>query len=316
MIVRTLDDVTSAVLEEVKRADDPRLVEILSALVRHLHGFVREVRLTEAEFQRAVGFVVELGQKTTASHNEAVLVAGSLGLSTLVCLMNNGGEGASQTTANLLGPFWRMDAPMMTSGQSIVRSSTPGAPLFCNIQVIDSLGRAIPGAIVDVWHASPEGYYENQDPDQADMNLRGRFVTDGGGRFGFRTVMPEGYPVPIDGPAGALARALRRHNMRPAHVHFLVQKPGFKTLISQVYVSNDPNIDTDVQFGVTERLLGDFVRHTGDEPEGFDADEISGDWFSLDFTLVAVEGEAMLPRAPITGKAMGERPKLRRLKRS
>lgn len=315
MIVRTLDDVTSAVLKEITRADDPRLVEILSALVRHLHGFAREVRLTEAEFQKAIGFIVELGQKTTASHNEAVLVTGSLGLSTLVCLMNNNGDGSIQTTANLLGPFWRMNAPMMTSGQSIVRSDTPGAPLFSEIQVTDSKGRPISGATVDVWHASPEGYYENQDPSQADMNLRGRFVTDGSGRFSFRSVMPDGYPIPINGPAGALAKALRRHNMRPAHVHFLVQKPGFKTHISQVYVSNDPNIETDVQFGVTEPLLGDFVRHMDGKPEGFATDEIEGVWYSLEFTLVLAEGESTLPHAPITGKATDVRPRLEKLER-
>lgn len=316
MIIKSEADVTTAVLAEVARAEDPRLAEILSSMVRHLHAFARDVNLTEAEFQMALSYLAAVGQHTTESHNEAVLLAGSLGLSSLVCLLNNGDQGRSETTANLLGPFWRMHSPSMQNGESIVRSPTPGSALFATLTVKDRDGRAVEDAEVDVWQASPEGFYENQDPEQADMNLRGKFITDAQGRFSFQSVMPAGYPIPVNGPAGQLMRVLKRHNMRPAHIHFMVFKPGFKTHVSQVYVRGDPVALSDVQFGVTERLLGDFVRHEGGRPMGFATADVPSVWHSLDFTLVIEAGEAKLPRAPISGRATGGRPEIERLKRA
>src|SRR5512146_3051576 len=162
MIITKQEDITPAVLAEIARAPDPRFREIMSAFVRHLHDFAREVRLTEEEFQKAVGYIVALGQKTTDSHNEAVLMSGSLGFSTLICLLNNGNRGATETTANLLGPFWRLNSPRTENGGSIVRSPTPGPALFVNAVVRDQAGAPIAGAEVDVWHSSPEGFYEQQ----------------------------------------------------------------------------------------------------------------------------------------------------------
>ena len=312
MIIENQEQVTEAVLSELRRADDPRFVEIMSAAVRHLHAFVREVRLTEPEFQKACAVIARLGQKTSETHNEVVLACGSLGVSNLVCLLNNVGAGQTETTANMLGPFWRMDAPPSENGASIVRSPTPGTPLFVDARVKDTRGRAVPGAEVDVWHSSTEGFYENQDPGQADMNLRGKFTADAEGRVQFRTIKPAGYPIPVDGPVGDLVRAQYRHNMRPAHLHFMITKPGYKTHISQVYVNDDPNLETDVQFGVTRALIGDYVRHV-DEPAP--APDVEGDWYSLDFTFTIQPGEARLPRPPITGKAEGARPDLEILER-
>src|SRR3984893_14319817 len=234
MIIENQAQVTDAVIEAFSRTEDPRLREILLAPARHLHGFVREVSLSEREFQQAAGIIVALGQKTTPSHNEAVLMAGSLGLSALVCLLNNGNNGQTQTQANMLGPFWRDDQPLSASGDSLVRSPTPGPGLVVHASIAGGEGRPVAGAEVDIWHSSPEGLYENQDPGQAEMNLRGRFVTDDAGRFHFTSCKPAGYPIPIDGPVGDLVRATRRHNYRPAHLHFLIFKPGFKTLISQI----------------------------------------------------------------------------------
>src|SRR5271163_689493 len=174
MIIENHAMVTDAVVEAVNRTEDPRLREILLALVRHLHGFVREVRLTEREFQEAVRIIAALGQKTTVSHNEVVLMAGSLGVSSLLCLLNNGNNGQSETQANMLGPFWRDDQPTCASGDSLVRSPTPGSELFVSVSLQDNNGNLVAGAEVDVWHSSPEGLYENQDPKQAEMNLRGR----------------------------------------------------------------------------------------------------------------------------------------------
>ena len=127
-------------------------------------------------------------------------MSGSLGFSALICLLNNGNNGQTETTANLLGPFWRMNSPRTENGGSIVRSPTPGPAMFVNCWVKDQSGKPIAGAEVDVWHSSPEGFYEQQDPKQADMNLRGKFMTDAQGHFGFRSVKPAGYPIPIDGP--------------------------------------------------------------------------------------------------------------------
>ncbi len=296
MIVENQLQVTDAVLEAVNRTSDPRLRELTAALVRHLHDFAREVKLTEDEFRQACAYIASLGQHTNDTHNEVVLMSGSLGFSTLVCLLNNGNNGQTETAANLLGPFWRMNSPRTENGGSIVRSPTPGPAMFVNARVEDQTGKSVEGAEVDVWHSSPEGLYEQQDEKQAHMNLRGKFVTDAGGRFSFRSILPAGYPIPINGPVGDLIRAQGRHNYRPAHLHFLIFKPGFKTLISQVYVKGDPWLETDVQFGVTRALVGNYVRH---ENEPAPAPDVEGPWYSLDYTFRMEPGEAKLPKPPI-----------------
>ena len=222
MIVENAVQLTEAVVHEMRNTEDVRLREILEAMVRHLHAFAREVRLTEPEFDAAIRLVTELGQKTTASHNEVRLMAGSLGLSTLVCLINNGEgsiDGEIDTSANLLGPFWRVDSPVTPNGGSIVRSSTSGEPMFFTGTVVDKAGQPIANAEVDVWHASTVGLYENQDPAQAEMNLRGKFFTDDKGQFAFRSIKPSGYPVPMGGPVGRLLTVQKRHPFRPAHLH-------------------------------------------------------------------------------------------------
>ncbi|MCX4162567.1 MULTISPECIES: dioxygenase [Paraburkholderia] len=313
MIITNQQEVTDAVLAELARAADPRFRDIMSAAVRHLHGFARETRLTEAEFHQACAVIARLGQLSTASHNEVVLIAGSLGLSSLVCLLNNGDSGQTDTTANLMGPFWRMDSPHTLNGASIVRSPTPGAPIFVNAWVRDGHGRPVQDAEVDVWHTSADGFYENQDPEQAEMNLRGKFTTDAHGHIAFRSVKPAGYPIPVSGPVGDLLRVQGRHNMRPAHIHFMIYKPGFKTQFSQVYSSDDPNLETDVQFGVTRALVGQYVLHDGEKAP---ADDIEGPWYSLDHHFVIEAGEAKLPKPPITGKALGARPDQTILERS
>ncbi len=308
MIIENEKDVTKAVLSAYARTKNPRLREILAALIRHLHDFAREARLTEQEFHTAMAYIVALGQRSNETHNEAVLMAGSLGLSPLICLLNNGDDGRTETDANMLGPFWRMHAPATPNGGSIVRSATPGSALFVDATFLDTAGKPIEGAEVDIWQSSPEGFYENQDPIQADMNLRGKFLTGSNGRISFRTVKPAGYPIPIDGPVGELLRAAGRHNMRPSHLHFLVYKPGFKTLISQLYDPEDPHIETDVQFGVTRHLIGNYVRH--DTAKDAPVPDVTTPWYSLEHTFVLERGTARLPKPPISGKAQGERPQI------
>jgi catechol 1,2-dioxygenase len=250
---------------------------------------VREVKLTEREFQEAIALVNAIGKRTTPSHNEAMLLAGALGVSNLVCLLNNGAGGTHPTQANNLGPFYRSGAPRCGNGESIVRSPTPGARLVFKGWVRDAQGRPVGAADVHVWHSSPIGLYENQDASQAEMNLRGIFTTEADGSFAFRSVRPAGYPVPTDGPTGALLRAQNRHNLRPAHLHFLIHKPGYKTIASQVYDPDDPVLETDSQFGVTRALIGNYVK-TGESE------------FALEFSFVLEPGEARLPAAPITSK--------------
>ena len=290
MIIETQEDVTKAVLAEMRRTPNPRTRELLELLVTHLHAFVREARLTEKEFQEAIALLNAIGKHTTPSHNEAMLLCGSLGVSNLVCLLNNGAHGARPTQANNLGPFYRAGSPPCANGASIVRSPTPGPELTFKGWVRDADGKPIPDAEVDVWQSSPRGLYENQDPTQAEMNLRGRFVTDAQGAFSFRSVKPAGYPVPTDGPTGALLAAQKRHNMRPAHLHFLIHKPGFKTIASQVYDPDDPHLETDSQFGVTRALIGNF------RPSASGGCE-------LEFTFVLERGESGRPKAPISAKA-------------
>lgn len=296
MINRDHRDVTSDALRVMEQTVDPRMREIMVSLVMHLHAFVRDVRLSEVEFRQATAILNEMGKLSTDAHNETVLMAGSLGISALVCLLNNGNNGNTETSQSLLGPFWRLNSPRVENGGTIIRSETPGDPLLVTGRVVNRAGEPIPGAEVDIWHASPVGLYENQDPDQADMNLRGKFTADAQGRFWFRTVKMVGYPIPTDGVVGRLLEAQRRHPYRPAHLHALIVKPGYKVLISQVYDPSDPHIDSDVQFGVTRALMGDYIRHTEAYP--FDS-SVSVPWYSLDYQYVMEVGETLLPKPPI-----------------
>ena len=284
-IIEDQSTVTDTVLAAMQDAENPRLREVMSALVRHLHAFAREVNLTEEEFDLGIDFLNRIGQATNDTHNEGILFSDVLGFSTLVCLLNNGAGGATETASALLGPFWRMNSPHTGNGGSIVRCETPGPDLFVDARVVDPQGRGIEGVEVDVWQASPVGLYENQDDSQADMNLRGKFTTDAEGRFSFRSIRPAGYPVPTYGPAGDLLRAQARHPFRPAHLHFLAFRPGYKTLITQVFVDDDQHLETDVVFGVTRHLIGDFKKDEGG--------------YTLNYTFVMEPGEARLPTPPI-----------------
>jgi len=296
-IIENADGVTDAVLTTMAGAPNPRLREVMAAFVRHLHAFTREVQLTQDEYDFAIDFLNRIGKATNDAHNEGILFADVVGFSTLVCLMNNGPTAATETDAALLGPFWRDNSPPTSNGGSILRSPTPGPALFVNCRIVDPDGRPIAGVEVDVWHASPVGLYENQDPDQADMNLRGRFTTQEDGRFWFRSIKPAGYPVPTDGPSGDLLRAQLRHPFRPAHLHFLGYKPGCKTLITQVFVDDDEYLQSDAVFGVTRHLVGDYRPHGADEmpPET----DVQGPWYTLDYTFVMRPGEAKRPIPPI-----------------
>lgn len=294
-ILANQHEVTPAVLKVMEQTTDPRLREIMVSLITHLHGFIRDVRLTEAEFQQATRLLNTMGQQSSDTHNEFVLMAGSLGVSSLVCLLNNGDDGATETTQSLLGPFWRLNHPETPNGGSILRSETPGPRLYASFTFLDREGAPVEGLEVDIWHASPVGLYENQDESQADFNLRGKFRTGPDGVVRFKSVKPIGYPIPTNTTVGKLLAAQNRHPYRPAHVHVLAHKQGYKTLINQTYVDETDYLTSDVQFGVTEALIGKLVKHTEPHPEDGDI----GEWYALEHTLTMEPGESRLPIPPI-----------------
>ena len=292
----TRENITDQVLEVFKRTPDPRLREVMQSLVKHLHAFIREVEPSDKEFEMGCKFVVDLGQNTSEKKNEAILASDILGASTLITLINNmkraEGSGKFQTESALLGPFWRKNAPIYEAGSNISHGpeSIAHDQLFeVTGHVRDAQGKPIEGAEVDVWQASPLGFYENQDEQQPDMNLRGRFKTDSNGKFNFKSVRPSGYPVPVDGPCGDLLRAQMRDPYRPAHVHYMISKPGYQVLITQVFADDDHRLHTDVTFSVVESLVGQFKKRTG-------AGEVC---YSLDYDFVLQTGEMQFPMPPI-----------------
>jgi len=294
----TPESILPLVIRTMSRTPDPRLRELMASLTSHLHAFILETEVTEAEFERAVKFLIDIGQATGEKTNEVILAADLLGVSSLVALLNNPAnhshdaahaQAEAASHAALLGPFWRANAPICQAGDNIARGNTQGMPLEVSGVVYDKQGRPLADATVDVWHASPVGMYENQDDTQENMNLRGRFKTDAKGAYFFKTVRPAGYPVPTNGPCGDLLRAQVRHPNRPAHLHFMVSTPGHKVLITQVFADGDENLTSDPVFGVTAALVGNFeVRMVDGKQQAF---------LTHDFHLI--EGEMTFPHPPI-----------------
>ncbi|RQS14848.1 catechol 1,2-dioxygenase [Burkholderia sp. Bp8998] len=287
--------VTAIVKAAMAGTRDARLKEVIDALVDHGHAFLKQVKLTDEEFERGLAFVRAAGHACNERHNEVVLLSDVLGFSTLVALLNNS-DATDRTPGALLGPFYRGGSPVYEDGHSIASPGSPGSPLFMHGRVLDVSGRPVVNAAVDVWQASPVGLYENQDPNQPDRNLRGRFHTDAHGRFNFRTVRPAGYPVPVDGPVGTLLAAQGRHPYRPAHIHFVIVAQGHATLVSQVFADDSAHLDSDVVFGVNRRLIGNFERH--DPQTGPHADTGEA-YYTLDFDFVMADGTPSYPTPPI-----------------
>jgi catechol 1,2-dioxygenase len=285
-VVTGPENVTEVVLRAMSRTPDARLREVMESLVRHLHAFLHEVKLSPEEFESAVDFIVALGKASGPEKNEVILASDLLGASTLVMMLDARASGGGATDAALLGPFFRAHAPAMPNGADIARDAGGGKPLLMRGRVRDTAGAPIAGALVEVWQASPVGLYENQDAAQPEHNLRGRFETGADGRFHFRSVKPAGYPVPMDGPCGEMLRAQQRHPYRPAHIHFMVVREGYKTLITQVFDNADDAIESDVVFGVTPALSGEFRAQPGGS-------------YLLEYDFVMQPGPSRVPRAPI-----------------
>ncbi|QHE87380.1 dioxygenase family protein [Hydrogenophaga sp. BPS33] len=280
-------ELLAAVLRANAGTSNARLKQVMDALIRHVHAFALDVDLTPAELDLALDFLVRIGQASGPRKNEGILLADILGLATLVQL-----RGAREALARggtepaLVGPFWRAHQPVRAHGESVATADTPGAPLLVKGRVCSLDGSPLVGARVETWQASPQGLYENQDPEQEDMNLRGVFLTDAQGRFHFRSVRPAGYPVPVDGPCGELLAAQGRGVMRPAHLHFIVVADGHKVLATQYFDIEDPHAHEDVVFGAVGSLLRRF------EPDGHGG-------FGLDIELRLEPGEPHLPHCPL-----------------
>lgn len=276
-----------AVLKTNEKTANPRLKAVLDAAIRHLHAFALEVDLTPDELHVGLEFLVEIGRATGPAKHEGILLADILGLATLTQLRGaRHAVAAGGTEPALVGPFWRAKQPLRPNGAAIASSDTPGDRLAITGRVTDLEGGPIAGARVETWQASPKGLYENQDPEQEDMNLRGRFETDSDGRFWFGSVRPAGYPVPVDGPCGQLLAAQGRHTMRPAHLHFIVVAPGYRVLATQFFDAEDPHAYDDVVFGAVGSLLRRF------EPDGEGG-------FRLHVDLKLERGETRIPHCPL-----------------
>ena len=259
--MRNLDErtITQAVLERHADAADPRLKEIMTSLIRHLHDFAREVKLTEAEWGTAIGFLTEVGHLCDDKRQEFILLSDTLGLSTLVTAQNHR-KPPGCTEATVFGPFHVKDAPKYELGADI-SNGLKGTPCDVSGRVRGIEGKPVPGAVLDVWQADAEGRYDVQDPGLEEPRGRGVLKADSEGRFHFRTILPCSYQIPHDGPVGRMLQALGRHPWRPAHLHFMVSAPGYETLITHVFRDGDRYLDSDAVFGVRSSLIGDWVRH-------------------------------------------------------
>lgn len=261
---------------------DPRLRELMSSLVGHLHAFVREVRLTPGEWAEAIAFLTETGQTCDDVRQEYILLSDTLGLSMLVESLAHDVEGLTEATVE--GPFHVVASPVRELGADINAAGQPGEPCLVTGRVVDDQGEPVAGARVDVWQANAEGCYDVQRPDEVPRgDLRGRFTTDPQGGFWYRTIVPSFYPIPTDGPVGRMLRATGRHGFRPAHIHFEVSAPGLRTLTTHVFVAGSPYLDSDAVFGVRESLVLDF--EVVDDPAAAAEAGLANPFRRVDFTV-------------------------------
>ncbi|HVV12241.1 dioxygenase [Amycolatopsis sp.] len=257
----TEETAVTAVRDSFAGTADPRLRELLDGLVGHLHAYVRETRPTPAEWESAIGFLTEAGQKCDDTRQELILLSDVLGVSMLVETINGQADGTEST---VLGPFHVVASPPRESGDNIDLVGG-GRPCVVTARVVSTAGEPVPGASVDVWQCNKDGFYDVQQPGIQPLgNGRGLFATDAEGRVWFRTVVPSHYPIPADGPVGRLLRATGRHPFRPAHIHFIVAAPGHRTLTTHMFVADSPYLDSDAVFAVKTSLVVDF-REIDDE---------------------------------------------------
>jgi len=253
----TEETAAEAVIESFGAQTDPRLREILTALVRHLHGFAREVELTIPEWEAAIDFLTRIGHKCDDERQEFILLSDVLGLSMLTETISNRKFGVA-TESTVLGPFHVVASPVRELGDTIDLVGA-GTPCVVTGRVVSVDGRPLAGATLDVWQANDQGFYDVQQPErQPRTNGRGFFTADANGEFWFRTIVPSYYPIPTDGPVGELLNATGRHAFRPAHIHFIVAAPGHRALTTHIFVAGSEYIESDTVFAVKKSLVVDF----------------------------------------------------------
>jgi hydroxyquinol 1,2-dioxygenase len=254
----TEETAADAVVQSFAATADPRLRELLNSLVRHLHAFVRDTEPTIAEWQRAIDFLTATGHKCDHERQEFILLSDVLGISMLVETINNR-KTAGATESTVLGPFHMVTSPRRALGDTIDLIGT-GPQCVLAGRVLSADGTPLPGAVLDVWQANDQGFYDVQQPDvQPPGNGRGLFTAGQDGAYWFRTIVPTHYPIPTDGPVGTLLEATRRHPYRPAHIHFIVTAPGHRPLTTHIFVAGSPYIESDAVFAVKKSLITEFT---------------------------------------------------------
>ena len=289
-------DIEESVRQSFSGCGDGRLKEIMEALVTHLHAFVEEVGLTEEEWRRAIAALTATGHITDEKRQEWILWSDVLGVSMLVdALAHPAAAGTTEST--VLGPFYVPGSPLREAGERLDEMPA-GEPVWVHGRVLSTDGRPLPGAELDVWQNGDNELYAVQDSSAPEDHLRGRLLTDADGAYGFVGVRPTPYPIPFDGPVGAMLEATGRHPWRPAHIHMIVRADGHASVTTHIFDRESPNIDSDAVFAVKPSLLRSFTRRAADDeerPPGIDP----GTWWSLesDFVLApaAAPGEPVDP---------------------
>lgn len=276
------DNITRAVIGMHADAANPRLREIMTGLVQHLHAFARDVALTEDEWFEGIRFLTEVGHITNGTRQEFILLSDTLGLSMLVTALNNK-KPKGCTEATVFGPFHVEDSPRVELGGDVANGA-PGEPCYVRGTVVGLDGRPVPNAELQVWQADEAGFYDVQYGDGAPQRARATLQADEQGGFHFKTIRAEAYPIPHDGPVGRLLEVLGRHPWRPAHLHFMITAPGYERLITHVFRNGDRYLDSDAVFGVRSSLIADWIEHPpGPAPDG-SRSEVP--FYTLDFRFV------------------------------
>ena len=252
-------NLTDAVLARLEKTTDPRLTQVMTSLVRHLHAFVREVELSEEEWFEGIKFLTATGQKCDGKRQEFILLSDVLGVSMLVDAINHRRPDAA-TENTVQGPFYVHGAPEIGNGGNMAEG-WKGEPTYVSGRVLATDGTPIAGALLDLWQSNSEGWYDVQLADTGGRRLRARLRADAQGAFRFRTIKPTAYPVPTDGPVGLILDRMGSHPMRPAHLHFMISAPGYETVVTHLFVAGDPYLESDVVFGVKDSLVIDFRRN-------------------------------------------------------
>ena len=281
----TKDTITQSFLDYVADDTDPRLKFVLEKLAHHMHDFIRETNLTHDEWRKGLEILYGSGEISSPERNEFVLLSDVLGISSLVDMVNSSPDG---TPSSVLGPFHVLGAPDVPVGVDLVGENT-GEIAIVGGRVLTTDGKPVEGAEIEIWQTAENGLYSGQDEAQPEYNLRAHMVTDKDGRYLFSTVRPAPYTVPEDGPVGELLRATGRHPWRPSHLHFIVTAPGLRSLVTEVFPSDDPYLDEDAVFGVREQLIMEYQERNDPSslPDDLEIkDKLNGTFYQVDFDFV------------------------------